>query len=559
MDSTSVGSIWIDAAKFSDYNPVALVVTLIATISFGLFLHVSNQRTGILNGLFYQQNSKADTSDDDGNDVPMYNGTIKEFMTNELFREDSPERMLRLFQTTLKTKIFRAPYFFPFGLGPTWYIIGDYGVAKSIIEDKTTTKFSPANQFFRDTTNNGDNLITADGHRWKHVRKATSSAFSSTNIKLIVAIIENVTDSWLQRTFATPATAEDADPANSEPGVEFDPLYEMNRITSDVICTAAFDYELRDDERHDILTNLQVCWLEFGMKMQTEFIRQLPILRDFVPGIRKAKAAAKELYRFRDHMLQQYKSKPEKDRKKHIIIDMILNDKEYKDDEQRIRDMVAYVIAGFDSTANTLAFVLHELAQNQAEQTKLYNAVQSCVENKQEPRYHCTELKHVIKEALRMYPATALGLMRLIGKDLTVPNPNTGGGSKSAVIQNSGDDDSSASSDSAHGDIFMPKGSIALLSFYPIQRDPDVYDDPNTFRPSRWIDPTEDQRRALLTFSTGSRNCQGQALAVAELTEVVWKLIYHYELSVVRDGEPVVRVLFRPEGTILKATKRRHQ
>ena len=35
---------------------------------------------------------------------------------------------------------------------------------------------------------------------------------------------------------------------------------------------------------------------------------------------------------------------------------------EYKNDAERIRDMVAFVIAGSDTTANTLAFCFRELA-----------------------------------------------------------------------------------------------------------------------------------------------------------------------------------------------------
>ena len=38
------------------------------------------------------------------------------------------------------------------------------------------------------------------------------------------------------------------------------------------------------------------------------------------------------------------------------LIHAILMDDEYNNDEERIRDMLAFVIAGFDTTANTLAF-----------------------------------------------------------------------------------------------------------------------------------------------------------------------------------------------------------
>ena len=93
------------------------------------------------------------------------------------------------------------------------------------------------------------------------------------------------------------------------------------------------------------------------------------------------------------------------------------------------------------------------------------------------------------------------------------------------------------------------------LSYYGIQRNAKVYKDPNTFLPERWENPSEEMNRCLLTFSAGSRGCQGQPLANAELHEVLAKLIQKYEFGIVEKGEPASLVLFKPMGTILSVSK----
>ena len=73
------------------------------------------------------------------------------------------------------------------------------------------------------------------------------------------------------------------------------------------------------------------------------------------------------------------------------------------------------------------------------------------------------------------------------------------------------------------------------------------------FKPRRWENPTREQSMSLLTFSLEKRGCQGQALANAEMNEILYKLISKFHFDIVEKGEPNSVLLFKPVGTVLSA------
>lgn len=318
---------------------------------------------------------------------------------------------------------------------------------------------------------------------------------------------------------------------NLEPAVNnqtpIDILHEMNVITSNIICEAAFDYTLSDLERSRMLDNLRLCWLGFGQKPAGNPLRSFTITRWAYPGIRAGRRAAKELYNFCKIMLEQYRAKESK--RSYTIIDRIISDNDYKNDAERIRDMVAFVIAEFDTTANTLSFCLRELAMNKDEQIKLRKAIRAT--GKDSGGSVSSAVRNAVKETLRMYPAAAAGSFRQLGKDLKIESNDK----KEAMV--------------------IPEKSLVLLPYYVMQRNGQVFKGPDTFNPSRWMNPTPEMTRGYMTFSSGKRNCQGQALAYAEMHEVITRLICDYEFDIIEAGEAENMVLYKPIGTLLSARK----
>ncbi|MEO0831026.1 MAG: cytochrome P450 [Pseudomonadota bacterium] len=65
-------------------------------------------------------------------------------------------------------------------------------------------------------------------------------------------------------------------------------------------------------------------------------------------------------------------------------------------------------------------------------------------------------------------------------------------------------------------DTLIPAGTIVSASFLTAQRDPEVYDQPDSFRPGR-----QDMPRHHPVFGAGPHRCLGEALARAELEEAL--------------------------------------
>jgi len=395
---------------------------------------------------------------------------------------------------------------------PRLFILTDHRSARKALEDVGSTKPALTNLFFVRTTHNGPNVITSEGHRWKHVKKSTSTAFNTANLKKMIDPIDAILEKWIK--LVLEPCMKSQTPINI--------LDEMNKITANIIVDVAFDYQFESGEMETFLHDLSICWKEFGVEGNKNPFSSLPVIEHLFPGILRGRRAAKRMYDFCGKLLQAYKEK--NIRREHKLIDMILYDKEYADDGERCRDMMAYVIAGFDTTANTIAFALRALAMDQNEQTKLRNELRS--HQSPDDARNCKQLKMTIKETLRMYPAAALGSVRRLGKDLMLP------WSKKVI----------------------PEGSWVLAQYYSIQRDPSLFDNPSTFSPDRWENATTEQTKSLMTFSVGRRSCQGLGLANLELNELLCKLVSKYRFDIVERGEPQCIVLFKPVGTLLSVS-----
>ena len=163
---------------------------------------------------------------------------------------------------------------------------------------------------------------------------------------------------------------------------------------------------------------------------------------------------------------------------------------------------------------------MRELARYPGEQTKLRKALQACA-SPDEAR-NCPQLKMVLKETIRMFPAAAIGSVRRLGRDLELPSGN-----------------------------IIPKDSLVNANYYAIQRDEELFENPDSFHPSRWENPTPEQNMSIMTFSLGRRSCQGKALANIELSEILHRLISKYSFEIEEEGIEANVILFKPVGTTL--------
>ncbi|KAL4734950.1 cytochrome P450 [Aspergillus similis] len=113
-------------------------------------------------------------------------------------------------------------------------------------------------------------------------------------------------------------------------------------------------------------------------------------------------------------------------------------------------------------------------------------------------------LTAVIKESLRMSPGVASPLPRVV--------PKSG-----AVITKT----------------HIPGGTIVSQSSHFVHTNPDIFEDPHSFIPERWLgEKGKSLDKWLLAFSRGPRSCLGQQLAWAELYLTYGHVFRKFDLQI---------------------------
>lgn len=102
----------------------------------------------------------------------------------------------------------------------------------------------------------------------------------------------------------------------------------------------------------------------------------------------------------------------------------------------------------------------------------------------------------------------------------------------------------------------IPKGSTVVIPIYTICRDPKYFEDPDQYRPERFLEQIVEGKNAFtyIPFSAGPRNCIGQKFAMYEIKSIVSKILRNFEVSLSKESEahPVLtaELILRPENAI---------
>ena len=140
-------------------------------------------------------------------------------------------------------------------------------------------------------------------------------------------------------------------------------------------------------------------------------------------------------------------------------------------------------------------------------------------------------LTATLKETLRLYPPIAALMTRRTTRDLTL------------------------------GGWPIPRGALLYVTPWVLQRDPRWFEQPETFRPERFLpDAPPIPRGAWIPFGVGPRVCIGQHFAMLEMTLVAAMLLQRFELRLpdaAPPAEPVLNVTLRPRQGLTLWMKRR--
>jgi cytochrome P450 len=181
-------------------------------------------------------------------------------------------------------------------------------------------------------------------------------------------------------------------------------------------------------------------------------------------------------------------------------------------DDDICHELVLFILAGHDTTSTTLAYSLWALGQHPALQDRVFDEVSALGDRPLTPD-DVPRLGHTVRvlhEALRLCPPGA-GTPRLLKKDLAVDGYR------------------------------LEAGTVAVVSFYAMHRDPNLWDDPLTFDPDRFL-PERSQGRSrwqYLPFGGGPRSCIGDHFAMLEATLALATIIRAARIESLNDDFPL--------------------
>ncbi|XP_053733363.1 sterol 26-hydroxylase, mitochondrial [Synchiropus splendidus] len=189
------------------------------------------------------------------------------------------------------------------------------------------------------------------------------------------------------------------------------------------------------------------------------------------------------------------------------------------------------LLAGVDTTSNTISWALYELAQQPAIQEKLYHEVVSvCPGNKVPTTDDINQmpyLKAIIRETLRLYPVVPGNARITVENEIVV------------------------------GDHLFPKDTLFHLCHYAVSYDENIFPEPQRFQPQRWLRGMEEKSKqhpfASVPFGFGVRACLGRRVAELEMYLLLSRLIQHFEVKPDPAGttvKPITRTLLCPAKPI---------
>jgi len=359
----------------------------------------------------------------------------------------------------------------------------------------------------------GDGLFTSEGDFWRRQRRIAQPSFHRERIARFAAIMADATTRMLDR-WEPQAHGPEA----------IDVMPELSALTLSVVGRALFGIDLTGEaadvghamlEALEFLTHRSMHLIDLPLTIPTprnrRFLRARAALDRVVYAIiaqrRSGGGAAEDLL----SMLMEARD-PETG--------------EGMSDRQLRDEVMTFVLAGHETTAVTLAWVLHLLAQSPQCAALLRTEVAGVLDGRSPTLAaipHLVYTRRVVEETLRLYPPVPVVSRQSFQADQI-------------------------------GGYDIPPNSGVMLSPYVTHRDPRFWGEPERFDPDRFTPErcAERPRFAYLPFGGGPRLCIGNEFALMEAQIILAMIMQRYRLEAAPGHrvEPEVRVTLRPRNGV---------
>lgn len=193
-------------------------------------------------------------------------------------------------------------------------------------------------------------------------------------------------------------------------------------------------------------------------------------------------------------------------------------------------ELMTFMVAGHETTANALSWALYHIAKNPLIYKKLREEIDKHV-TEDVPSFDQLDsipyLENVINESLRISPA-----VWITSREVKADDEFKG--------------------------IKMKKGMITIVASYFLHHNPKYWENPSLFDPDRF--DKEYNKKAFVPFGVGPRSCIGEFLARVEIRTILIMLFknFDFELDPKRPTKALATITLRPEGGLYMKLRKRN-
>ena len=322
-------------------------------------------------------------------------------------------------------------------------------------------------------------MMNSEGEDWLRKRRFVQPAFHRKYVaacgQKVISLTEHLLDSW-------------------RPGESRDVYVDMSELSLDIVSRFLFNTPVNDEARHvaaavDAIMRLTGSPFRFPMWLPT-------------PTNVRLRRSLRKLDTVLAGIVRRYRERPGEPQD---MLGILLSAEQPLSEEQLRDELATMIMSGHETTADGLVWTFSLLSQHPEVQARLVAELDEVLGGRPPspedlPRLRYTEA--VVKESLRLYSPAWIT-------------------SREAIR------------DCELGGFHVPAGTTLGVSQWVTHRDPRYYEEPEVFRPERWLADSSKHlpKYAWFPFGGGPRLCIGASLAMLELVLITACVARRFQLE----------------------------
>uniref|UniRef100_A0A3Q3LE64 unspecific monooxygenase n=1 Tax=Mastacembelus armatus TaxID=205130 RepID=A0A3Q3LE64_9TELE len=347
-----------------------------------------------------------------------------------------------------------------------------------------------------------DAVSIAEDDQWKRIRSVLSPSFTSGRLKEMFDIMKHHSANLIS---SMKKKADKDEPLELK---EFFGPYSMDVVTS---TSFSVDIDSLNNPSDPFVTNIKKM-------LKFDLLNPLFLLVAFFPFLGpileklEFSLFPSTVTDFFYTALKKIKSNRETSKQTVCRVDFLHYTCTCTQKHNILSQAMIFIFAGYETSSSSLCFLAYNLATNPHVMKELQEEIDSTFPNKApieyQPLMQMQYLDSVVNESLRLYPIAPR--LERVAK---------------ATVEING--------------VVIPKDMVVMVPTWPIHRNPDLWPEPDEFKPERFskenkanIDPY-----TYMPFGAGPRNCIGMRFALEIIKLAMVEILQRYSFSVCEETE----------------------